>query len=165
MKIYVRAMSLERSKALRRAGEYSQEMIEHIIKVLAYSDIRELDVDHWISEIAQWLSDTDNLTVKPKNSKLKKDDIMHTTFSSMGDELRDYESELNLFLHHNRRGYFNYENKESYPEFEITSDLVAMFKDCCTDIIDETITMLVDKQDHSKEEYKEVLRTIFNRYI
>ncbi len=165
MKVYVRTMSLERNKALRRAGEYSQATIEHIIKILAYSDIRKMDVDHWIGEIAQWFHEIDGITIEPKNTKLKLNDILRETFGSMGDELNDYQNELRVFLFDNKRGYFNYESKKPYPDFEITDDLVKMFKDCCDDIVDEITPLLIDKQDHSKQEYQAVLHNIFSKYI
>ena len=165
MKIYVRAMSLPRKRALIQAGSYAETIIYHIIKILAYHEIRENDVNHWIDEIADCLYEVDQITIKPKNNKLKEDDLMDTTFSAMGDDLMDYQRELRIFLMNNRKGYFNYGDKESYPDFEITHDLKSELMDCCLNIIDTTIPMLIDKQDHSKEEYKTVLADIFKNYI
>lgn len=165
MKIYIRAMSFKRDRARKEAGIFADTMLEHVIKIIGYHDIRSEHVPHWIDEIAGWLYEVDDITVKPGAKKLKDDDIRDTTFGAMGDELSDYRRALAKFKHDNKQGKFNYEDKIAYPDLEITENLIRDLKNCCFDIIEVTTPMLIDKKDHSKEEYRAKLTEIFNNYI
>lgn len=165
MKLYIRAMSYERNRALKQAGVFTTDIFEHVIKIIVYGDIRREQIPHWITEIAEWIYDASTITVKPNNRKLKPRDIEYTTFSAMGDEVRDYERDLKAFRLDNKRGKFNYEDKKSYPDFEVTRQLSETLMNCCFDIMEHIIPMLTGKQDHSREEYRVKLTEIFNNYI
>ena len=165
MKRYIRAMASNKDKALQHAGFYGDSIIEHIIKIVVYYDVRKEHIIHWIQELSNWIYDASTITLKPNNRKLKPRDIENTTFGWMGDELHDYASLLNMFQHNNKRGKFNHEDKGSYPEVETTRELAQELMDVCYEIMNETIPMMCGKQEHSKEEYFEVLKRIFNKYI
>lgn len=165
MKRYVRAMSLPKSEALKRAGYYADDIIEHIIKILVYHDIRPHDIDHWIGEISSWLKFVDGLTTKPSNKHLKPDAIRDTTFGSMGDHLQDYLGSLQMFQSANKKGKFNYEDKESYPYVEPDAQTASDLMEICMDLMESAIPMLCEKEDHSRQEYVEILTDIFSEYL
>lgn len=161
MKRYICAIAFSKAEALKRAGYYSQDIIEHMIKILLYSDIRPEDVDHWISEIATWLKSVDRLTVKPSNKPLKKQDIRDTTFAPMGDSLEDYKDSLEMFQRANKKGKFNYETKESYPEVKITAELADDLMNACYSLMDQAIPMISNKAEHSREDFARVVENCF----
>lgn len=153
-------MSFTKSEALRRAGHYSQDILEHLIKILVYGNIKKNNVSHWIGEISGWLKDADSLTIKPTNRPLKESDVRDTTFACMGDELDNYFSSLQMFQHDNKKGKFNYENKESYPyvepDFATASDLMEI----CSKVMEATIPMICSKTKHSRQDFVKVLENI-----
>ena len=165
MKIYVRAMSMEKEKAKKQISSFSDIVMEHLIKLLMYSDIRPNDIDGWIKSVANWISRADNITIKPSAKKLKEEDIMSSLFSCMGDDVRDYERALYSFLADNHSGKYNHEGKESYPEFEVTPEASESLMNLCNDVIDVTMPLLIDKQDHSKDEYEAAIRNLLSDYL
>ena len=165
MKRYIRAMATPKKQALDRAGFYSLKIMQHVIKIMLFSQIRPDDTHHWIEEIAGWLRDTDTIKLKQGSVKLKPRDIEDTTFGWMGDELSDYESALNKFKNDNEDSKFNHDGKESYSDFEVTRQLCSELMDLCYSLINSTINMICDKTDHSKQEYVEVLEKVFRKYL
>ena len=165
MKRFIRAQAFPKDKALQRSGFYSDSIIEHVIKIVLYSDVRRDDVLHWITEIANWLEDADNIIVKTSAKKLKRREIEDTTFGWMGDSLRDYASVLKMFQHNNRKGKFNYEDKESYPEVDITPELAEELMEVCYSLMDATLPMICEKTDHTSDEYVNVLKKVFRNYL
>lgn len=165
MKIYVRAMSLPKTEAVKRAGYYADDIMEHVIKIVVYHDIRHEQIDHWIGEISGWLKFVDGLTVKPSNKHLKPAMIRDTTFGPMGDHLQDYVGSLEMFQTANRRGKFNYKDKESYPYREPDAQTASDLMNICYHMIEVTIPMLCEKKDYTREDYVKVLEDVFRAYI
>ena len=165
MKRYVYAMSLEKKRAEKQLLAYASILMEHIIKLLVYSDIRPNDVKGWIHTLANWISRADSLTIKPNSSKVSEEFLMSTLFSCMGDEIGDYERELYTFLAENRSGRYNAQGSESYPEFEVTAQLAEDLMNFSLDVAEATIPMLVDKEDHSISEYEEALTSVYNSLV
>lgn len=135
--------------------------MEHVIKLVLYSDVRPNDVSGWKHTIANWIHRADNITVKPRSRKLTKKDLMDSLFSSMGDEVKDYRFALDAFLADNITGKLNHDGKEAYPQIESTPELSEELMDACYSIMMLTIPMLIDKQDHSLEEYYQAIDSIF----
>ena len=165
MKRYVYAMSVYKKRAEKQLTSYSSIQMEHIIKLLVYSDIRPNEVKGWIHTLANWISKADSLTIKPNADKVSEDFLMSTLFSCMGDDLDDYERELYSFLADNHSGKFNAYSHESYPEFEVTDQLSEDLMNFCLDIAEATIPLLIDKQDHDISEYEEVITQVYNSLV
>ena len=165
MKRCVYAMSLPKSEALKRASYYSDDIMEHLIKILVYHNIRNSDTAHWIGEISSWLKFVDGLTVKPSNRHLKPAAIKNTTFAPMGDHLKDYLGSLQMFQDANKKGKFNYGDKVSYPYVEPDSQTASDLMQLCNDIMEITIPMLCSKIDYSRREYEDALNKILQRYV
>lgn len=160
MKRYVYAMAFPRAEALRRAGYYSQDIVEHLIKITVYGDERKEDIPHWIGEIASWLKSADSISIKPMNRPLKESEVRDTVFSAMGDSLEDYLESLKMFQHDNKKGKFNYEDKTSYPEVEPDAQTASDLMDVCYAVIKEITPMICSKENHTRQEYAEVLNSI-----
>lgn len=158
-------MSLDRDKAKHQIKPFSDIIMEHIIKLVMYSDIRPDDVNGWIDTIANWISRADNITVKPSAKKLKETDLMSSLFSCMGDDIKDYTRALYSFQASNQSGKFNHGGKESYPEFDVSYDAAVTLMHVCYEIIDATMPLLRDKADHSKDEYVQVVSNIFAKLV
>lgn len=156
-------MSLEKDKAKRQIASFSLTIMEHAIKLLVYSDIRTDSINGWINTIARCLHNADDITIKPHNRKLKSKDIMSSLFGYMGDDVSDYRRALFAFKEDNRHGKFNYENKTPYPDFDVTAELSESLMYFCYDIIDRSLPLLIDKRDHSKEEYQNIVKSAFNK--
>lgn len=161
MKRYIFAMSLEKDKAKHMIASFSITIMEHIIKLLIYSDIRKDDVDGWLNTIARCLHNADDITVKPHNKKLKSKDILSSLFGYMGDDLSDYRRTLYAFKEDNRNGKFNFENKGPYPDFDVTPELYENLMYICYELIDKSMPLLTDKREHSQEEYKDIVTSLF----
>ena len=162
---YIRGMSIERNRAIQQLDSFSPIIMEHIIKLLVYSDIRPDDVEGWIGSVANWIHRADDVTVKPSAKKLKESDIVSSLFGCMGDDVRDYQRALYAFLADTRTGKLNHDGKESYPEFDVTGDLSQDLMDVCYDVIDATMPLLLDKQDHTINEYIQVISPIFDKLV
>lgn len=162
MKRYIMAMSIERTAAKRQLTAYSPILIEHIIKLLVYSDIRPNDVHGWERTLANWIHRGDGITLKPKNTKVTENFLDSTLFSFLGDTVYDFEGELYAFIADNRSGKFNYKDKTSYPEFEVTPELAQTLMDVCYAIRDSVYPLLIDKQDHTIDEYEAIIQKIFD---
>ena len=165
MKRYVYAMSVYKKRAEKQLTSYSSILMEHAIKLLVYSDIRPDDVKGWIYTLANWISKVDSLTIKPNADKVSEDFLMSTLFSCMGDDLDDYERELYSFLADNHSGKFNSPSHESYPEFEVTDQLAEDLMNFCLDIAEVTIPLLIDKKDHSINEYEDAITQVYNSLV
>lgn len=165
MKKYVYAMSVEKKRAEKQLTSYSSILMEHLVKLLVYSDSRPNDVKGWIHTLANWISRADSLTIKPNADKLTEEFLMSTLFSCMGDELNDYERELYSFLADNRSRKFNTHDSGPYPEFEVTTQLSEDLMNFSLDVAEATIPLLTDKKDHSIDEYEEAITQVYNSLV
>ena len=161
MKRYIKAMSMTKKDAMRHAGSFSSTLMEHIVKLVMYGDIRPDDVSDWLQTVCRCLHEVDGLTVKPSNKKLSAKDLEYTIFGSMGDEAKDYRLVLAAFQEDNKHGKFNYDDKVSYPEFDLTDDAVINLMSICYEFMNRTTPLLLDKKDHSIDEYKDAIRDLF----
>lgn len=164
MKRYIYAMSVDRSRAIRKATFYADTIAYHLIKLLVYHDIRKDDTDHWIYEIADKLADVGQITIKPRGKKLKQLDYVDTTFSAFGDSEYDIISLIKEFNYLNLRGEFNYADKTSYPEIQITSELVSTIFECAYELSDTCSSMLSDSKIFTVDEYYDTVKSIISKY-
>lgn len=107
------AMSFLRKKVLIRLSSYSEEINQHIIEYVVYKDILPNSLNHWISEISNWMSIASN---QKCDSKLKGSDYRNSLFSDFGEDIDDAMANI---LHY---WGWNHKNKQ-YPDFEPTEEL------------------------------------------
>jgi hypothetical protein len=161
MKRYVIAMSVTRKRAIWRMEAYADTLMEHIIKLVTYSDIRPNDVSGWLHTVARCLHEGDEITVKPDSRKMTEEELEDSLFCAMGTSLNDYKGELALFQENNRKGKYNHDGKESYPSVEPDEESAKILMDICHEIMERTMPLLLDKQNHSIEEYENAIRDLF----
>lgn len=161
MKRYVIAMSLTKKRAIWRMEAYASTLMEHIIKLVIYSDIRPNDVSGWLHTVARCLHEGDEITVKPDARKMTEEELEDSLFCAMGTELTDYRGELAVFQENNRKGKYNHDGKESYPPVEPDEESAKILMDICHEIMERTMPLLLDKQNHSIEEYENAIQNLF----
>ena len=70
--VYIKGMSVKKSSLEDKMAQFGKQIEMHIAKCAMYGDSLEFGkYDHWISEIANWISDINQIYVKPSNKKLK----------------------------------------------------------------------------------------------
>lgn len=115
MKRYIACMSLDRKRAKQRIESFSYEISSNLLKLVAYPD--DTATNHWIGELATWLSDINDITVKPKNKKFSYSDYEELIFGDFGTTRTDVKVYIDSWLVSNRIS-----NK--YIEFEVSESLV-----------------------------------------
>ena len=165
MKMYIRCMSMDKDAAKHQIKPFSSIIMEHTIKLIMYSDIRPEEITGWIHTIANWVHKADDITVKPKARKLKEEDILNSLFSQMGDDLSDYIRALEKFQADNINGKFNSNGKGSYPLFDVNYEVAENLMNVCYALIDATMPLLIDKKDHSIQDYDKAVEKVFDSLI
>lgn len=126
MKRYIKsasifAMSMQRPIAIRELNGLSRTLAQHVCKMAIYDDSLNCK-DHWIHELADYINQANDITVKPKNNKLKMRDYESEFYGVLGETEKDANVFLNSFY---RR---NVETKE-YPVVKITREMCERYVD------------------------------------
>ena len=66
-------MAFERKKAKNTVTSLSFNIIEHLTKIYIFENA--VDKNHWMNELNNWLLEIDRIYLKPKNTKLSKQEI------------------------------------------------------------------------------------------
>lgn len=158
-KVY--GMSLVRDKAVSKIASLSDKIEEHLLKCLVYKNSTD-DYRHWIDdELATWISLVNDITIKPKDKKLKVKDYQSNLFGGLGDTYADANFALHLF----RSNYTDSRKcKEPYPYFDITTELISTTLDAFTDIQSTLCEVLAKKNGLDKANIAKLLHTILDKY-
>ena len=107
-------MALPRKKVIDKVKDYSEIIVEHIIKCVVYKkSLGEADYYHWKNEeICGYCGLINEYEVK-KSGKLKKDVYARALLENNGTAESDYYSEVVLFRVNNLR-------TQKYPDFKPT---------------------------------------------
>lgn len=158
-KVY--GMSLERDKAVSKMSSLSDRIEEHLLKCLVYKDSIN-DYRHWVDdELATWISLVNDITIKPKDKKLKAMDYQSNLFGGLGDTYADANFALHLFRSNHADSR---KCKEPYPYFDITNELISATLDAFMDVQSTLCKVLAKKNDLDKASIAEVLHTILDKY-
>ena len=154
----IMCMAYERPKALALLRKNDDTLSEHIIKCIVYDDSTG-NYSHWVEdEICDYIYKANNITVKPKNKKPKKEDYISTLFASFGDSKNDAATNLGMFLIDNR----NHRLDKQYPTFEITDELVSQLYNAYQNIISATIPILTTINDYTKDDFENIIYDALN---
>ena len=142
----VYAMSFPRDRARIKIESLSELVLEHVCKCILYRDMTN-SYRHWVyDEIATWLSYINDITVKPKDKKLKQSDYDAWVFGVFGDTYAD--ARLNLALQRKKC----LKEVPPYPEVSITDEMIKIMTDVTRDMrttflpILSTINTLTDDE-------------------
>ena len=124
MKRYIRntsifAMSMQRPIAIRELNGLSNTLAQHVCKISIYDDTLQCK-DHWIHELADYISQANDITVKPKNNKLKLRDYENEFYGVLGETEKDANVFLNSFYRRNLRS-------KQYPAVAITKEMCKRY--------------------------------------
>lgn len=148
------AMAYNRQVARQKMLANSSVLNEHIIKIIAYKDIRKQTIPYWISELANFLCLANSVKCK---SKLKPKDYYDTIFAEFGDALADAKYNLFEYIMNNLK-----KPKESqYPDFEVTEDLVKALFAAYKKIIDVCLPIFMSQQEPTASEWITILKPVF----
>ena len=109
-------MASERSYVIDKLQKLSSTLESHVLKLGIYDDNLNCK-DHWIDEVANFLSIANDFTVKPKNKKLDKREYEKYLIGGLGDTRKDAFINIRMFKLSNNK------DKE-YPDFEITDEMI-----------------------------------------
>ena len=140
------AMSMDRSRAIKRMEGFSEVLPEHIIKCIVYGNTTN-DLHHWVRhEICGYLSVVNNITVRPNDKKLKAADYISNLFGFMGDARNDAYVALGTFAVQNRQS-------KQYPDFKVTEELIDRVFFAFQSIIADTVPILTSKNNMKEEDF------------
>ena len=90
-------MSMDRSSAIDRCIGLGKQFVNHFDKI--YKDPNNKAVNHWISEMENWLDDVNIITLKPSTKHLNHSNKMDWFFTigSSYEELFKDEKEIDAY--------------------------------------------------------------------
>lgn len=153
MKRYVACMSLDRKRAKQRIESFSYEISSNLLKLVAYPD--DTATNHWISELATWLSDINDITVKPKNKKFSYSDYEELIFGDFGTTRTDVKVYIDSWLVSNRRS-----NK--YSEFEVSESLVDNLYLFVSKLKGKILPIVTTVNTTTREEFLNLISDMYN---
>ena len=86
-------MAIDRSKAEKVITSLSDEVYEHLLKILYWKD--ELNYNKHIKDIDTWLIKVDRIEIKPNSKKLKTQDYLNWLYEDMHSSERQLEKTIN----------------------------------------------------------------------
>lgn len=147
-------MAFPRKKALKVISDLSDSVDQHIIECVVYKDVLTNTSHHWISELAVWMCKVNRVKC---SCKLKEVDYIDALFSSFGTTKEDAELSLSAYystIH--RANYY-----KTYPEFEITDELVDSLFCAYNSVKRICLPILVSGETKNIHEWIEILEPIF----
>lgn len=157
MKLYIKAMALSRAELIKIMESYSHEISQHVAKCSMYCDsLGNGKYDHWISEIAGWISYINNIVCKFNKGKLKPQQYADTLFGGLSDDLNDAEAILHALQIHNGKSV------NPYPFREVDYNMSKRMVDCGKIIIETFVPILAVKNNLTSSSIKAILHDILD---
>lgn len=151
-------MSMYRKNAISMLERNADTLATHILKCVIYSDTLDC-YNHWINdEIAEYISIANDITVKPKNKKLKSSDYERTIFSCFADSHQDALILLRTFR-------INNSETNQYPGFEITHDLIEDVYDAFQSIKHKILPLLCTSNNYGVHDFSIIIHNILDRIL
>lgn len=151
------AMSSTRQKLLSYLDGVSKEVALHIAKCAMYQDSLGR-YNHWIHELAIWISDGNDMTCKPGNKKLKPRDYEDTIFGFLGDGVADARTNLHELQRYNKR----YES-ESYPYIEVDADMVDRMYRASRSVVRAFVPLMASTNDLELKQIEQKLHQALDK--
>ena len=80
--VNIEEMAYHRSDAIDRCANLGKQFIEHFNKIMTAGGLEDPDfIHHCDAEMATWLNDVRNITLKPKNKRLNSEYLMDWFFT------------------------------------------------------------------------------------
>lgn len=144
-------MSLDRSSAINRLEHLSTPFYEHICKCVLYGDSSGY-YNHWVDdELANWLTQVNNLTIKG-NKKLKAKDYLNSFLRDFGDDYSDARINLTAFA---------LSNRGKYPAVRTDSYITNMYE-VSQSIISELPSILASNNSLNQRDFINILHDLLD---
>lgn len=148
-------ISMYRKNAISVLESNANTLAMHILKCVIYGDTLDC-YNHWIDdEIAEYISIANDITVKPKNKKLKASDYERTIFSYFADSHQDASILLRTFR-------INNSETHQYPDFEITRELIDDVYDAFQSIKHDVLPLLCASNNYDAHNFSMIIHNIFD---
>lgn len=144
-------MAQDRKGALLTLEHLEDTYFEHLCKAVLYKNSTN-NLYHWLGEIAQCLSDVNNIILKLSNNKLDPETIEAKFLLARGDSLREYEIHIDIL----KKRLF-----KKYPKIQITQELIEEVFTTFIDLNDFLKPILASKNNHDKEWFRNKLVEYF----
>jgi hypothetical protein len=156
--IYICAMAEPKGKIKKKMKARSDKLVEHIAKCAMYGDtLGESKYNHWIEhEIANWISEINELVSKPDNKKLKPKFYENILFGGLGDDLSHAKANLTDLQIYNSR------KSNPYPEVKIDSAMINRMYVISQQMFGKIVPILSTKNNFSKKDIEQILHNILD---
>lgn len=158
MKRYIKnasifGMSFSRKEALHRFRNLSDIINEHVIECVVYKEVLPDTLHHWISEIATWIEDANEVTCK---SKFKARDYADNLFGCFGTNIHDARHNLKEYKLFNARNFVS-----PYPNFEITDGVAKTLLQAYQALTAATVPVLLSGKQKSVADWIKIIEPVF----
>lgn len=126
--------------AKQKIIDLSYEYVEHLMKIVIFGDSTN-DLYHWEQEIANFISQVNDIIIKPNSKKLTTEFYRDYFFLGQGDNLSDIKLFISIW-----------ERKEGkyYPSFDLNDIIYENLLTIMVDFADYFSPILSTKNNHSK---------------
>ena len=150
--VFLTKMAYSRGDVMPKIDSYTGMVKEHVMKCIVYENSTN-DFNHWVNEIANFLSIINDFRIKTKTGKLKYEDYLNNGFYNHGNDYRD----MNVGLRD-----FSYNKK--YPHFEVTDEMTQKLLNVYTRIAEDCSRIFADKNnEYTHKDFKNLVLDIFEQ--
>lgn len=156
--VYICAMAEPKDHIKKKMEARSDKLVEHLAKCAMYGDsLGSGKYNHWIEhEIANWISEINELVSKPDNKKLKPKLYEEILFGPLGDDISDAKANLtDLQL-------YNGKKSNPYPRVEIDSAMIDRMYKISQEMIGKIVPILSTKNSFNKKDIEQLLHNILD---
>lgn len=136
----------------------ADKIVEHLAKCAMYGDgLGVGKYNHWIEhELANWISEINELISKPDNKKLKSKFYEELLFGGLGDDISDAKANLtDLQL-------YNGKKSNPYPFVNIDSEMISRMYKISQEMFGKIVPILSTKNSYTKADIELILHHILD---
>lgn len=151
-------MAEPKDKIKKKMEARSDKLVEHLAKCAMYGDaLGTGKYNHWIEhEIANWISEINELVAKPDNKKLKPKFYENILFGGLGDDISDAKANLtDLQIYNSRKA-------NPYPEVTIGKEMIDRMYKISQETLGKIVPILSTKNSFSKHDIEQLLHNMLD---
>jgi hypothetical protein len=131
-------LAYERKNAINRLDNLSCQISIHMLKLIVFND--SADFYHWLTELNGWLNQVDDISLKPNNKKLRKQDYL----KYLKEHYLEDEQQISLNIKNLKKRYKNeqmiyYDSKWVLEKIEYLMDRI------CSELASDDFTPLTEQ--------------------
>lgn len=151
-------MAEPKDKIKKKMDARSDKITEHLAKCAMYGDsLGEGKYNHWIEhELANWISEINDLVSKPDGKKLKLRFYEDILFGGLGDSRADAKANLTDLEIYNSR------TANPYPKVDIDDEMIDRMFKISEAMISKIAPILSTKNSFDKADFEVLLHSIMD---